>query len=330
MKQGLWIIVFIFASVSCCGHDLQPLCFLALHRQGVGPCTWVWCVRDRGHAFELSGDPTYGTITLVPPDDPAATYTLDQDLAKTASPQFAGLVLTEQSPGADTVTVRAPASLGASWTFTLPATAGAAGSFLANDGAGGTSWVAAPGIVDGTGSVSIGKPVAGEGTCYIAGIREVTTENADALAVVVDSSGQLGTVSSSQRFKDKITTVTEDNTRFAKLRPVSFIIKSDQKQKLQYGLIAEEVAELYPELVVYDAKGLPYTIMYQLFDGIFVHEIQRTEAQVVELVQVVAMLASMIGTLQTQVAALQKSVESLQKQKPKDTEIVVALRSSVY
>ena len=76
---------------------------------------------------------------------------------------------------------------------------------------------------------------------FIAGIRGVTTGNANAIAVLVDSAGQLGTVSSSMKFKNNIQNMAADSAAIYKLRPVTFVYNSDETNARQYGLIAEEV-----------------------------------------------------------------------------------------
>ena len=101
---------------------------------------------------------------------------------------------------------------------------------------------------------------------FVAGIRGVTTANANAIPVLVDSAGQLGTVSSSRRFKEDIADMGDRTERLLALRPVVFRYRQEQElpnganPPLEYGLIAEEVAEVFPDLVVYDDDGLPFTV----------------------------------------------------------------------
>jgi hypothetical protein len=237
------------------------------------------------------------------------------------------LVFTGNGNTPYTVSLKAPVSgMQANVAYMLPTVLPTGnGQMLTSTTSGEMSWataVAGEAIVGADGVVRIGTPVAGTGGCFVAGIRGITTSNADAIAVLVDSSGQLGTVSSSQRFKEKIETLTEGSSRFAQLRPVSFTIKSDKAGKVQYGLIAEEVEKIYPELIVYDTDGEPYTIMYQLLDGLFVHEIQRTESQVAALQKQVA-----VNTATN--LALASTVEKLQKQVTDSVATIAALTSTV-
>jgi hypothetical protein len=96
-------------------------------------------------------------------------------------------------------------------------------------------------------------------TCFIGHIRDVTTQNADAIPVVIDSNSQLGTISSSRRFKKEIKPMGTASEAILSLKPVSFHYKSDSKGTAQFGLIAEEVADVNPDLVVRDKSGDIYT-----------------------------------------------------------------------
>jgi acetyltransferase-like isoleucine patch superfamily enzyme len=87
----------------------------------------------------------------------------------------------------------------------------------------------------------------------IAGIYSNTAISG--LAVVIGSNGELGTVSSSERFKTAIAPMRSNTAKLLDLRPVTFHYKADPQGTLRYGLIAEEVAKVYPELVVRDEKG---------------------------------------------------------------------------
>ena len=110
---------------------------------------------------------------------------------------------------------------------------------------------------------------------FQAGIRCVTTGNADAITVVVDSAGQLGTVSSSRVFKKNIHDMADITNNLMKLRPVVFNYKSDKSEKTQYGLIAEEVLEVYPELVAHSADGKVETVHYRFLSSMLLNEVQK-------------------------------------------------------
>src|SRR3954468_5060764 len=89
---------------------------------------------------------------------------------------------------------------------------------------------------------------------FVSGIRGVATTNANAVPVVIDSAGQLGTVSSSRRFKDEIKPMDNSSEAILGLKPVTFHYKSDTHGTPQFGLIAEDVAKVNSDLVVGDDK----------------------------------------------------------------------------
>ncbi|MFZ0793467.1 MAG: tail fiber domain-containing protein [Candidatus Korobacteraceae bacterium] len=117
---------------------------------------------------------------------------------------------------------------------------------------------------------------------YIAGI--VNTPVANTNPVCVLATGQLGACnSSSRRFKDQIADMGDSSSKLFQLRPVSFIYKpqyDDGTHALQYGLIAEEVATIYPEMALYDKDGQPSGVKYQLLAPMLLNELQKQHAVV--------------------------------------------------
>ena len=135
-------------------------------------------------------------------------------------------------------------------------------------------------------------------TAFIAGIRGVTTATA-AIPVLVSTTGQLGTVSSSRRYKFDIADMDDFSGRMAKLRPVTFRYKqpmSDGSTPLDFGLIAEEVAEVFPELAVTGADGQIETVAYHKLPALLLNELQKlqrvVEAQSRELADLRAAIAT--------------------------------------
>jgi hypothetical protein len=125
---------------------------------------------------------------------------------------------------------------------------------------------------------------------FIAGIRGTTTGSPNAIPVLIDSAGQLGTISSSRRFKEDIRDMEDATGRLLALRPVTFQFKpevrsvpEDDYRPLEYGLIAEEVAEVFPDLVVYDGEGRPETVKYHLLGTMLLNELQKQAEEIVEL-----------------------------------------------
>jgi hypothetical protein len=130
-----------------------------------------------------------------------------------------------------------------------------------------------------SGTIRIGTP-ANQSSFFAAGVRGVTTANNDAIPVVIDSSGQLGTVNSSRRFKEDIRDMGDASRGLLRLRPVTFRYRkpfADGSEPIQYGLIAEEVAEVYPDLVAHSADGQIETVKYQVLDAMLLNELQRQQ-----------------------------------------------------
>lgn len=123
---------------------------------------------------------------------------------------------------------------------------------------------------------------------FIAGIRGRTTGNANAVPVLIDSAGQLGTVSSSRSVKQEIRDMGDATERLLDLRPVTFRYKQHQtlprdgEMPPEYGLIAEEVAEVFPDLVVYDEEGQPETVKYHQMASMLLNEMQKQQRQIQE------------------------------------------------
>jgi hypothetical protein len=144
---------------------------------------------------------------------------------------------------------------------------------------------------------------------FIAGISGVTTGLGGAKAVVIDSNGQLGTVSSSRRFKEDIRDMGEASQRLLRLRPVAFRYRqpyADGSKPLQYGLIAEEVAEVLPELVAYGRDGQPETVMYHILPAMLLNEVQQQHRQIEAQQEQMNAKAAQIWRLTRQVQELQK------------------------
>src|SRR5262249_49102774 len=115
-----------------------------------------------------------------------------------------------------------------------------------------------------------------ETATFIAGISgSAVTGN----AVVVSSTGKLGIVVSSARFKRDIHDMGGASTGLMKLRPVTFRYKNDPGGIRQYGLVAEEVARVYPELVSYAPDGKVETVNYLTLTSMLLNELQKRTAE---------------------------------------------------
>ena len=127
---------------------------------------------------------------------------------------------------------------------------------------------------------------------FIQGIRNQGTGVDDAIAVLVDSDGQLGTVSSSLRYKTDVRDMGAISEGLRRLRPVTFRYQQAQAggERLEYGLIAEEVAQVFPDIVVYDNAGRPETIQYRKVNAMLLNEVQTLHRQIQALLARVALL----------------------------------------
>lgn len=106
---------------------------------------------------------------------------------------------------------------------------------------------------------------------FIANIYNTSTINTDAQTVYVDSNGCLGTIVSSIQFKENIRSIT-DSDKIYQLNPVNFTYKSDDTKKMHYGLIAEEVEKILPNLVIYKDEK-PFSVKYDQMLPLLLNEI---------------------------------------------------------
>jgi hypothetical protein len=150
--------------------------------------------------------------------------------------------------------------------------------------------------------------IGAEGThkkTYIAGIYANTAVSG--LTVVVGSNGELGAVSSSERFKTDIAPMGSNTEKLQQLRPVTFHYK-DAQGPLRHGLIAEEVAKVYPELVVRDENGRIDGVRYDELAPMLLNEVQKQQAKLAEVDD----LKQQIAELRKQNAAMQSALLILQ------------------
>ena len=151
---------------------------------------------------------------------------------------------------------------------------------------------------------------------FIAGIRGITTGLNDAIPLVIDSNGQVGTVSSSRETKRDIVDLGAISRKVLDLRPVQFTYKApfaDGTTPVQFGLIAEEVDDVLPALVARGRDGRPETVKYHLLPTFVLAEVQRLErertqadAERAELARQVSVQARAIEELRTLVAQLRQ------------------------
>jgi hypothetical protein len=182
--------------------------------------------------------------------------------------------------------------------------------------------IGSQGAATDSGTIRIGTPlttggggrVPGQTSFFAAGVRGAITANNNAIPVMIDSSGQLGTISSSRRFKEDIQDMGDASRGLMRLRPVTFRYQkpfADGSKPIQYGLIAEEVAEVYPDLVAHSADGQIEAVKYQLLDAMLLNEVQRQrrmiEQQQHEIEALKAQLNG-VSVLESRLVALENAV----------------------
>ena len=171
--------------------------------------------------------------------------------------------------------------------------------------------------------ISIGSP--GDGSafatsdrCFIGNIRGVTVGNGDGINVIVDSDGQLGTSNSSRRFKKDIKPMDQTSEAILALKPVTFHYKNQDTKKAentpQFGLIAEEVAEVNPDLVVRDADGEPFTVRYDAVNAMLLNEFLKEHKKVEEQQNNITQLNTKMANQAAIIAQQQKGMEVLTAQ----------------
>jgi trimeric autotransporter adhesin len=164
--------------------------------------------------------------------------------------------------------------------------------------------------------ICIGMSEAGadvSNTCFIGNIRGVTTQNPDAIPVLIDSAGQLGTTSSSARFKKDVKPMDKASEAILAFKPVTFHYKTDKTSTPQFGLIAEQVAEVNPDLVVRDKSGEVYTVRYDQVNAMLLNEFLKEHKKTEKLE---ATVASLIAIVKEQAAQIQKVSAQLEASKP--------------
>jgi hypothetical protein len=129
---------------------------------------------------------------------------------------------------------------------------------------------------------------------------------------MVDSNGHFGTLVSSERFKDAIKPIDKASEAILALKPVSFRYKHelDPESIPQFGLVAEEVEKVNPDLVAHDDQGKPYTVRYEAVNAMLLNEFLKEHCRMKEQVQMnqrqEATIARLERALEEQAAQIQK------------------------
>jgi hypothetical protein len=159
---------------------------------------------------------------------------------------------------------------------------------------------------------------------FIAGISGTTVSGAD---VIVSSNGQLGVATSSARYKHDIRDIGNASDGLMKLRPVSFRYNNDPSKTVQYGLVAEEVERVYPELVTYGPDGKVQSVRYLELTAMLLNELQKQAARLRSKDAELAAQRRAWDQQQARLNALSERVAALERLSPAATERPVSARS---
>jgi len=149
---------------------------------------------------------------------------------------------------------------------------------------------------------------------FIAGISGVIV--AGGVGVIIDNNGKLGTVVSSERFKHEIKPMDKASEAILALRPVTFRYKQelDPDGIPQFGLVAEDVEKVNPDLVVRDKQGKPYTVRYEAVNAMLLNEFLKEHRKVQEQEATITQLNKDFRTTVTQLTArLDEQAAQIQK-----------------
>jgi hypothetical protein len=181
----------------------------------------------------------------------------------------------------------------------------------------------------GSGNVYIGaamRGVAAESNhTYIRNVKDTSVNGGGTDTVTVDlTTGLLGHLTSSLRYKEDIKPMDSGSEALYWLKPVTFRYKSDKTNTPQFGLIAEEVAEVNPDLVVREKEGKPYSVRYDAVNAMLLNEflkehrkVEEQEATITQLKKDFgATIAQLTARLDEQATQIQKVNTQLETSKP--------------
>ncbi len=159
---------------------------------------------------------------------------------------------------------------------------------------------------------------------YMAGIYGSVAQ--DGTPVYVNSAGRLGTGPSSRRFKKDIADMGTASEALLALRPVTFHYKEefDRQGIPQFGLVAEEVAGICPDLVLRDGKGEIYSVRYEVVNAMLLNEFLKEHRKIQQQEATMTQLTSTVAMQEAAIAQQQKDFQSAVAQQQKETKALVA------
>jgi hypothetical protein len=172
------------------------------------------------------------------------------------------------------------------------------------------------GVGDASNVICIGAPgLHASNSCFIGNI--FTTDLPGGNAVFINSDGRLGLITSSQRFKKGIKPMNRASEALFSLKPVTFRYKKeiDPLGIPQFGLVAEEVAKVHPDLVIRDQEGKPYTVRYEQINAMllneFLKEHRKGEEQDLAISQLKSALAQQQKRFESKLAQQEQQIAEL-------------------
>jgi Chaperone of endosialidase len=189
---------------------------------------------------------------------------------------------------------------------------------LTNNTSGGVNMAlgvaAGSGITTANNVIAIGTAAENvDDSCYIGHIFGATSGGT---AVLINASGRLGTTTSSRRFKEDIKPMDEASEALLELKPVTFHYKKDidPEGRSQFGLVAEEVEKVNPDLVVHDKDGKPYTVRYDQVNAMLLNEFLKEHKKVQEQQAAIRGLKSAAAKQELTISELKKDMGVLTAQ----------------
>jgi hypothetical protein len=199
------------------------------------------------------------------------------------------------------------------------------GALFASTGSGNTAigTLAGAGVITANGVTCLGAGAFGQNatnTTWIANVYATPTISATFQPVQVSNTGQLGAPTSSIRFKHDVKPMDKTSEALLALKPVTFHYKNDSTNTAQFGLIAEEVAKVNPDLIVRDNKGEIFSVRYDAVNAMLLNEFLKQHRMVEEQAATIAQLKSgmdaLVATVKEQASQIQKVSAQVELSKP--------------
>jgi len=169
-----------------------------------------------------------------------------------------------------------------------------------------------PGTASDANTIRIGKQGTQKST-FVAGIYPTAVTGS---TVVISSAGKLGIATSSARFKNQIKPMENASEAVLALKPVTFRYKEevDPDQAPQFGLVAEEVEKVSPDLVIHDEEGKPFTVRYEAVNAMLLNEFLKEHETALEDHRKVEEQQAMIAQMKKQIDALTAGLQKVSDQ----------------